>query len=195
GDAGNEDSAQDIGSLAGKILRVAADGSIPSDNPFSTAVYSYGHRNPQGLAWDSAGRLFATEHGRSGVRSGFDEVNLIVPSGNYGWPEIEGDEASEGMTRPLAHSGALDTWAPSGAAIVGGQLFFAGLRGEALYEASLRGGEIVGVVAHLSGTYGRLRAAVLGPDGFLYLLTNNTDGRGTRRSGDDTVIRIDPDAL
>jgi glucose/arabinose dehydrogenase len=195
GDAGNEGSAQDSGSLAGKILRVTADGSIPSDNPFSTAVYSYGHRNPQGLAWDSAGRLFATEHGRSGVRSGFDEVNLIVKGGNYGWPEIEGDEVANGMFPPLAHSGSDTTWAPSGAAVVGSRLFFAGLRGEALYEASLRGNEVTGVVAHLSGTYGRLRTVTLGPDGFLYLLTNNTDGRGTARSGDDTIIRIDPKTL
>jgi glucose/arabinose dehydrogenase len=94
GDATNEPLAQDTQSLAGKILRLRDDGSIPSDNPFGNAVYSYGHRNPQGLAWDDQGRLWATEHGRSGVRTGYDELNLIERGKNYGWPTIQGSETS-----------------------------------------------------------------------------------------------------
>jgi glucose/arabinose dehydrogenase len=195
GDADNSASAQDLNSLGGKILRLADDGSIPQGNPFGTAVYSYGHRNPQGLAWDSAGRLWATEHGRSGVRSGFDEINLIEPGKNYGWPEIEGDETASGLTSPVIHSGASTTWAPAGAAIVDSSLFFAGLRGASLYQARLSGESASSLVEHFSGEFGRLRAVVRGPDGALYITTSNTDGRGDVRPGDDKIIRIDPTAL
>jgi glucose/arabinose dehydrogenase len=101
GDAGKSNLAQATDSLAGKILRVHDDGSIPLDNPFHNAVWSYGHRNSQGLAWDDRGRLWATEHGRSGILSGFDELNLIEKGKNYGWPVIQGDESREGMERPI----------------------------------------------------------------------------------------------
>lgn len=195
GDAGNEQSAQDTKSLAGKILRLNDDGSIPSDNPFGNAVYSYGHRNPQGIAWDSAGTLWATEHGRSGPRSGFDEVNLIEPGRNYGWPIIQGDEVREGMESPIAHSGASDTWAPSGVEIVKNTLFFAGLRGQALYKAQLSQDRIQSLTPLLAQQLGRLRTVVLGPDGKLYILTNNTDGRGTPKANDDKLIRLNLAAL
>lgn len=192
GDAQKPDLAQDTNSLNGKILRIKDDGSIPSDNPFGNAVYSYGHRNVQGLAWDGSGRLWATEHGRSGVLSGLDELNLIEPGKNYGWPEIEGDEKQTGMVNPIIHSGASETWAPADAEFVKGSIFFAGLRGVTLYEAKLSERSVTTLVKHLSGEYGRLRGVRLGPDGFLYITTSNRDGRGQVRQGDDKLIRINP---
>lgn len=194
GDATLENLAQSRVSLAGKILRVRDDGSVPNDNPFGTAVYSYGHRNVQGLAWDDQGNLWATEHGRSGLRSGYDELNRIEKGGNYGWPDIEGDASRDGMMTPVIHSGATTTWAPSGAAYRDGSVFFSGLRGEALYEARLdadrRGVEELRV--HFKGEYGRIRAVTLGPDEYLFLSTSNTDGRGRSRAGDDKVLKVNP---
>lgn len=195
GDAGREDLAQDTASLAGKILRIRDDGSIPADNPFQNAVYSYGHRNPQGLAWDGAGNLWATEHGRSGVQSGFDEINLITPGTNYGWPTIQGDKTRPGMQRPAIHSGPDETWAPSGATILGTTLLFAGLRGEALYRATLAGSTVQNLVAHFPEQFGRLRTVARGPDGFIYILTNNRDGRGQPKADDDKIIRLNPATL
>jgi glucose/arabinose dehydrogenase len=195
GDATAENIAQDKKSLGGKILRLKDDGSLPADNPFGTAVYSYGHRNPQGLAWDSAGRLWETEHGRSGVRSGLDEINLIKPGVNYGWPVIEGDATRSGMTAPTLHSGATTTWAPASAAIKGNSLFFGGLLGEALYEAVLDGESVKELKAHFKGEYGRIRTVRVGPDGMLYLATSNRDGRGDPTLEDDRIIRINPEAL
>ena len=192
GDAGNSNLAQSKESLAGKILRLNDDGSIPSDNPFGNAIYSYGHRNPQGLAWDDEGNLWATEHGRSGVRSGYDELNKIEPGKNYGWPVIQGSEAREGMESPVIHSGANTTWAPAGAVYWDGSVFFAGLRGEALYEVRIEDGSS-DIQTHFYREFGRLRAVVLGQDGNFYLATSNTDGRGTVREGDDVIIRINPE--
>jgi glucose/arabinose dehydrogenase len=189
GDAGVENNAQNTASLAGKILRLRDDGSIPTDNPFGNAVYSYGHRNIQGIAWDSADRLWATEHGRSGIRSGFDEVNLIEKGANYGWPVIEGDAAQANMRSPVSHSGSTTTWAPAGATIHDDSLLFTGLRGQALYQMSLDTNEIM---EHFTNQFGRLRTVMIGPDGKLYLLTNNRDGRGNPQANDDKIIRIDP---
>ena len=124
GDAGKSDLAQDIDSLAGKILRLGDDGSIPRDNPFQSAVYSFGHRNSQGLSWDDRGRLWSTEHGRSGMKSGMDELNSIEKGKNYGWPVIQGDERREGMEAPVVQSGPEDTWAPAGAVFWDGSIFF-----------------------------------------------------------------------
>lgn len=192
GDAGNEYLAQDRDSLAGKILRLNDDGSIPEGNEFNSPVYSYGHRNPQGLVWDDSGQLWATEHGRSGARSGFDELNKIVSGGNYGWPDSQGDEVAEGTIGPVIHSGPDITWAPAGAAYYKGSIFFAGLRGESLYEAIISNGEVESFKTHFHQEYGRLRAVVLGPDNFLYISTSNTDGRGDLREGDDKIIKIKP---
>lgn len=192
GDAGNEDLAQDRNSLNGKILRVADDGSILEDNPFGNVVYSYGHRNVQGLAWDQDGRLWATEHGRSGFQSGYDELNLIEKGKNYGWPIIQGNENREGMVTPVINSGANETWAPSGIAYLDGSLFFAGLRGETLYQAILDGSSVMSLEKHLQGEYGRLRTVKVGPGNYLYIITSNTDGRGDIETGDDKIIRINP---
>lgn len=189
GDAGEDFLAQDTGSLAGKILRLTDEGDIPEDNPFQDSpVYTLGHRNPQGLAWDEGGRLWATEHGPL-TR---DELNIIEAGNNYGWPDITGDDTAGGMESPVIHSG-MQTWAPSGAAYLNGSVFFTGLRGQALYEASVDTGEGTGdmeLQEHFSGEFGRLRDVVTGPDGNLYLLTSNLDGRGRPVSGDDRIIRI-----
>lgn len=191
GDAQDASSAQDRSSLAGKILRIRDDGSIPDDNPFSNKVYSYGHRNPQGLAWDSEGRLWSTEHGRSGVQSGLDELNLIEKGRNYGWPKIQGDETQEGLESPKTHSGPKTTWAPSGTLFFKDSILFAGLRGQALYRAEITK-DLPEVRTFFQGSFGRLRTIALGQDGLLYVATNNRDGRGTPRDGDDKIIRINP---
>ncbi len=192
GDAGNAESAQDLDSLAGKILRLNDDGSVPDDNPFSgSPVWSYGHRNPEGLAWDGAGRLWATEHGSSAT----DELNLIEPGSNYGWPVIRGDETREGMVSPVIQSGST-TWAPSGMAYFDGAVYFTGLRGQTLYRVNVQGdnqGQMMG--RFLEDEYGRLRTAVIGPDGFMYVLTSNRDGRGSPVQDDDRLLRIDISAL
>lgn len=195
GDAQEPSQSQDINSLAGKILRVTDEGEIVPSNPFGNPVYSYGHRNPQGLAWDSTGALWSTEHGRSGIYSGFDELNLIQRGGNYGWPVIQGDETKSGMITPVENSGASTTWAPSGADFTGSSLFFGGLRGEALYEAVIQDNRVKELREHFKGKYGRIRDVVLGPDKMLYITTSNRDGRGSPESTDDRIIRIDPRKL
>ncbi|GIW52753.1 MAG: glucose sorbosone dehydrogenase [Gemmatimonadales bacterium] len=195
GDAGDGSLSQLTSSLAGKILRLTAGGGVPPDNPFGNAVYSLGHRNPQGLTWDDRGRLWSTEHGPSGAQSGLDELNLIERGGNYGWPTIRGDERREGMISPVAHSGPSYTWAPAGAAYWNGSVFFGGLRGEALYEArvdSYAPGSRVEVKVHFRGELGRIRAVRLGPDGLLYIGTSNRDGRGRPRSDDDRILALRP---
>ncbi|MEX2007052.1 MAG: PQQ-dependent sugar dehydrogenase [Candidatus Saccharimonadales bacterium] len=186
GDAGQPQLAQDKNSLAGKILRLTDNGRVPASNPLGSAVYSLGHRNPQGLAWDNKGQLWATEHGQSA----YDEVNLIKPGGNYGWPIIQGDETQAGMTGPIAHSGPNETWAPSGMAFADGSLFFSGLRGKTLYKAKLNPDNSLAISSHYSGEFGRLRAVVVGPNDNLYISTSNTDGRGDIISDDDRIIRL-----
>lgn len=184
GDAGNTQNAQNKNSLAGKILRVRDDGKVE--------VYSYGHRNPQGITWDEQGRLWVTEHGRSGVASGLDELNVIREGANYGWPESQGDSVAEGTVGPAIHSGSSATWAPASALYWDKSIFFGGLRGETLYEAVLDGGRVKELKKHFAGEYGRLRTVVLGPDGMFYLTTSNRDGRGSINAGDDKIIRINP---
>ncbi|MET0980424.1 MAG: PQQ-dependent sugar dehydrogenase [Candidatus Saccharimonadales bacterium] len=189
GDAGNENASQDRQSLAGKILRINPDGSIPNDNPLNSAVWSYGHRNPQGIAWDQEDRLWATEHGRSGIQSGYDELNLIEKGANYGWPIIEGGETREGMKTPILHSGANDTWAPGGLAYADGSLYFTGLRGETLYRAKINSDSTVSLTRYFSGQHGRLRAVAIRNDE-LYFSTSNRDGRGSPASGDDHIYAV-----
>ena len=195
GDATRSQIAQDKNSLGGKVLRLHDDGTVPADNPFGTAVWSYGHRNPQGLAWDSAGRLWETEHGRSGVTSGLDELNLITKGANYGWPTIEGDEAQSGMQTPVLNSGAAVTWAPASLVYLKGHLYFGGLMGKTLYEAELSGTHVVELKEHFKGEFGRIRTVRVGPDGMLYLTTSNTDGRGDPAAGDDKILRVNQELL
>jgi glucose/arabinose dehydrogenase len=194
GDAGNSSQAQDKNSLAGKILRVTDKGEKAPGNPFDNLVYSYGHRNPQGLAWNSSGQLWETEHGRSNP-TGYDEVNFIQSGKNYGWEIIQGNQTQDGMETPKRNSGALSTWAPSGAVFVNNSLFFSGLKGETLYEAVIKDNQIAEFKEHFKGQYGRLREVVAGPDGMLYITTSNKDGRGNPESTDDRIIRVNPQKL
>ncbi|KKR33153.1 MAG: Quinoprotein glucose dehydrogenase [Candidatus Gottesmanbacteria bacterium GW2011_GWC2_39_8] len=194
GDAENPSQAQDKNSLAGKILRVTDKGSPISGNPFGNRIYSFGHRNVQGLAWDEEGNLWVTEHGRSGISSGLDEINLIESGKNYGWPVIQGDQTRDGMERAIQNSGST-TWAPAGAVYVGKSIFFGGLRGEALYEAVVENRRVYEVKEHFKGQFGRIREVILGPDGFLYISTSNKDGRGDVRGGDDKIIKVNPNKL
>jgi glucose/arabinose dehydrogenase len=201
GDAQDTGTSQDLSSLNGKILRLNPDGTIPSDNPFpKSPVYSYGHRNPQGLAWQpKTARLYATEHGPSGFQGCcLDEVNYIEPGRNYGWPAIRGDQTQTNMVVPVLHSGRGETWAPSGATFVTrgqwtGSLLFTGLRGQALYRAVLDDKDPRRVVSFdrlFVHQFGRLRDVAEGPDGSLYLLTSNHDGRGRPGPNDDRVLRL-----
>ena len=195
GDAQQSDLAQNTSSLAGKILRVTDEGKIPDDNPFGNAIYSYGHRNPQGIDWDDENKLWSTEHGRSGALSGLDEVNLIKQGGNYGWPEIQGNETKDGMITPARQSGAKSTWAPACAAVINNRMFFSGLKGEALYETLIDGSQLVGMKEYFKNKYGRIRECIKGPDDMLYITTSNRDGRGNVQDGDDKIIRINPNKL
>ena len=191
GDAAKPELAQDRASLAGKILRMNDDGSVPSDNPFSNLVWSYGHRNPQGIAWTEEGVLWSVEHGPSGPDTGRDELNLITKASNYGWPEITGDENQGGMVAPVAQSGDSETWAPAGIAYYNGSLYFAGLRGQSLYQAKINNDNSVSLQRHFSEEYGRLRAVSVYKDK-LYISTSNRDGRGSPNANDDKILRIDP---
>lgn len=179
GDASQPSLSQDKNSLAGKILRVSGDGKVE--------VYSYGHRNPQGITWDEDGRLWEVEHGQSAT----DEINLIEMGKNYGWPEIRGDQTKSGMVSPILHSGT-DTWAPGGVAFYDGSIYFGGLRGQALFQYMIDSKQLK---THFKGGLGRIREVVLGPDNLLYITTSNRDGRGTPSSDDDKILRIDPNQL
>lgn len=195
GDAGNPMLAQDLKSIAGKILRIELDGSIPKDNPFvNSPVYSLGHRNPQGLAWNSRNILYESEHGQIG----HDEINIIHPGANYGWPLVQGDEESTKVVtqKPLIHSGE-NTWAPSGIAFVNqgpwkGKLLVANLRGQQLLAISLneQGTKVNNVEFWLKNEYGRLREVVQAKDGSIYITTSNRDGRGNPDITDDRIIRL-----
>ncbi|MBG9941515.1 glucose sorbosone dehydrogenase [Brevibacillus formosus] len=197
GDAHEPMHAQDRTSLAGKILRINLDGTIPADNPFSgSPVYSYGHRNPQGIAWyPDTGILYSSEHGQTA----HDEINRIEPGANYGWPIISGEQKKEGMKIPLLQSGDT-TWAPSGMTFVSrgpwkGQLLVANLRGQQLQKISLDVSQpdtVLEAATLFQDEFGRLRDVVEGRDGTIYLLTNNRDGRGNPREGDDKIIRLVP---
>jgi glucose/arabinose dehydrogenase/chitodextrinase len=191
GDAGTTGNAQSLASPAGKILRITPTGAIPSDNPFpGSRVWSYGHRNVQGLAWDSQGRMYATEFGQNT----WDEVNRIVAGGNYGWPTCEGTCGSSSFRDPIV------TWrtaeaSPSGLAYANGTLFAAALQGRRLWAVPLNADGSPGTPqAELQSAYGRLRAVAAGPDGWLWVTTSNRDGRGTPVAQDDRIIRIPPAA-
>jgi len=195
GDAGNSSLAQDLSSTAGKILRIELNGSIPKDNPFTNSpIYSFGHRNPQGLAWNSKNILYSSEHGQSA----HDEINIINPGANYGWPLVQGDEDSTEVTvqKPLIHSGE-NTWAPSGITFVNqgpwqDKLLVATLRGQQLLSISLNedGDVVESVESWFKNEYGRLREVVQGKDGSIYITTSNRDGRGNPDMNDDRIIRL-----
>jgi len=197
GDAAIPNFAQDVASLGGKILRLNRDGTSPPDNRFSSLVYTYGHRNPQGLDWHpTSGDLWAVEHGATGN----DEVNAIRAGLNFGWPSIEGADTIPGMEPPVTfYNPAI---APSGASFYRGQrfpqfagnLFVATLRGTHLLRLTVdaAGRRVTAQERLLEGTYGRIRDVISGPDGNLYFCTNNRDGRGSAAADDDRVLRLVP---
>ena len=200
GDATDPGLSQDLDSLAGKVLRMAADGSVPPDNPFpGSLVYTWGHRNPQGLDWHPVtGDIFITEHGPSED----DEVNLLEPGKNYGWPEVTG---APGVPEYVDSTLALTpTVAIAGAAFVTGDklpdawqgnLVFAALKSSHLQRVALEPPDYRAVASRqtlFQDKFGRLRAVVMGPDGYLYFTTSNRDGRGRPRDGDDRLLRLGP---
>ncbi|MBI2601257.1 PQQ-dependent sugar dehydrogenase [Candidatus Daviesbacteria bacterium] len=195
GDAGFESLAQNLNSLGGKVLRLNDDGTIPSDNPIKgSAIYSYGHRNPQGIDWYN-GNLFISEHGSQA----FDEINLIEPNKNYGWPIVKrcfSDDPK--FVNPILCS-EQTTWAPSGLAFIEtdieelkNSLFFAGLRGQLLERAVIEGRNVQSRETILKDTYGRLRAVTADDKGNVYISTSNRDGRGIPQQGDDKILKVSP---
>ncbi len=188
GDARQPQTAQDRNSLNGKILRINPDGSVPSNNPFGTRVWTYGHRNVEGLAWDGAGRLWATEFGENTT----DEVNLIQKGNNYGWPDVEGT----GDTRGGTFTNPKVTWtpaeaSPSGAAIIGRTLYVGALRGQRLWRIPIDGTSLGTPRAVYEGRYGRIRTVVRAPGGkSLWFTTSNRDGYGSPRAGDDRIYSV-----
>jgi glucose/arabinose dehydrogenase len=184
GDASDRGEAQNKASLNGKILRITPEGRPAPGNPFGDSpVYSYGHRNVQGLAWDASGQLYASEFGQNRL----DELNRIEPGRNYGWPEVEGPGDDPAFVNPVATWSTSDA-SPSGLAIRGDRAYLACLRGTKLYRIGLDGSQ---PQALLSGEYGRLRAVVVAPDQTLWVLTSNRDGRGTPATTDDRILRLD----
>ncbi|WP_152649719.1 PQQ-dependent sugar dehydrogenase [Demequina oxidasica] len=200
GDASDSGLAQDKGSLAGKILRVIADGTeadgtAPQGNPFDSLVWSMGHRNVEGLAWTADGRMYATEFGHNTT----DELNLIVAGNNYGWPGVEAREGApkgtelgetvDGITYPVAEWPVADA-SPSGMTISSDAIYVAALRGEDVWRIPLTQ-DGIGTPAKLGIDLGRIRSVALGPDGSIYVVTNNTDGRGEPRDEDDHVYQLE----
>ena len=195
GDASNTDFSQDVAATAGKVLRITSSGASAPDNRFSSPMFSYGHRNPQGIDWHPVtGDLWESEHGPSGN----DEINVIQSGANYGWPDVQGSASAAGMQSPIVFYSS--TIAPSGIAFYRGQripqfannLFVATLRGTHLLRLTTDARRVVTQERLLDGTFGRLRDVVTGPDGYLYFCTNNRDGRGNPVAGDDRVLRIVP---
>ncbi|GAA2580461.1 PQQ-dependent sugar dehydrogenase [Streptomyces tubercidicus] len=191
GETGDSGLAQDKDSPAGKILRMTPDGEPVHGNPEAdSVVYDYGHRNVQGLAWDGDKRLWASEFGQNT----WDELNLIEPGRNYGWPEVEG--RAKGGAKGTGFVNPVEQWrtadaSPSGIAFAKGSIWMASLRGERLWRIPLNGTKPVAAPqAFLKGTYGRLRTVVAAGDGTLWLVTSNTDGRGTPHKGDDRILHL-----
>ncbi len=186
GDAQNGDNAQNKNSLNGKVLRINPDGSIPPDNPFGNAVWSYGHRNPQGLAFDSQGRLWEQEFGNSIM----DETNLIQKGGNYGWPNCEGTSGScSGYIAPK-HTYPVASGSCSGIAIVRDVLYVACERGERMYREVISGSSLTNVTTYFQGTYGRLRTVEPAPDGGIWLTTSNGDKDSTPNNSNTKVLHV-----
>ncbi|PZE64572.1 sorbosone dehydrogenase family protein [Curtobacterium sp. MCBD17_021] len=185
GDAGASEDAQDRESLAGKILRLTPDGDVPDDNPFpGSPVWSLGHRNVQGLGWSADGTMFASEFGQDAR----DELNVIEPGSNYGWPEVEGTGGEDqGFVDPV-QQWSTDDASPSGLAVVGDTVFIANLQGRVLRGVPV---DDPGTAQeYFAGEYGRIRTVLAGPDDTLWFVTNNTDGRGDPEEGDDRIVQV-----
>lgn len=208
GDATDRTLAQRMDSLAGKTLRLNDDGTVPQDNPFVNQpgarpeIWTLGHRNAQGLAWQpGTGLMFQTEHGPSGFDGpgGGDEVNIVERGKNYGWPTIHHRQTQAGMESPLLEY--TPACAPASAAFYDGSVFpafkgnffFGCLRGTRIIRVVLDGRNVVSQENLLSGTYGRIREVAQGPDGYIYFSTSNRDGRGSPAREDDRIMRLVPD--
>jgi glucose/arabinose dehydrogenase len=178
GDAARRELAQDRGSLAGKVLRVTPAGDVPAGNPFGTPVWTWGHRNVQGLAFDGKGRLWATELGEKAR----DELNRVVKGHNYGWPEVEGGDGRGGFHDPFVTWSPTSTCSPSGLAVAQGRAWVGALQGECLFSVKLNEPNRRRVRRHLAGTFGRVRTVERAPDGSLWITTSN--------GSDDRVVRI-----
>ncbi|MFF1275631.1 PQQ-dependent sugar dehydrogenase [Streptomyces marokkonensis] len=187
GESGDTGLSQDKESLGGKILRLTPEGEPAPGNPFpDSPVYSYGHRNVQGLAWDAEQRLFASEFGQNT----WDELNAIEPGDNYGWPEAEGRSDDGGFHNPI-DQWSTDEASPSGIAYAEGSIWMAGLRGQRLWRIPLKGTEAsADPQAFLEGEHGRLRTVVPAGGDKLWLVTSNTDGRGNPQDGDDRILEL-----
>ncbi len=189
GETGDPELAQDPASLAGKILRITPDGEPAPDNPDpESPVWSLGHRNVQGLAWDDQGRLWASEFGDST----WDELNLVEKGGNYGWPQVEGTGGEPDFIDPQL-VWPVEEASPSGLAYADGHLWMAGLRGQRLWRIKVsRTGTASQPTAFFTEDYGRLRTVVTSPDDQLWLTTSNQDGRGEPTPADDRIVVIQP---
>jgi glucose/arabinose dehydrogenase len=186
GDAEQSALAQSRSSLAGKILRIRPDGRAAPGNPFGNRTWSYGHRNIEGLAYDGAGRLWATEFGDKRA----DELNLVVKGRNYGWPEVEGRSTDPRYTSPRAIWTPTSSCSPAGIAIAGSTAFVGALQGKCLFAVPLDGTTAGKPRAYFAGDHGRIRSVALAPDGSLWVTTSNTDGRGTPAPHDDRILRV-----
>ncbi|WP_028645470.1 PQQ-dependent sugar dehydrogenase [Nocardioides sp. URHA0020] len=188
GETGSSELAQDKGTTAGKVLRITTDGDPAPGNPFDgSPVWSYGHRNVQGLAFDDQDRLWASEFGQNT----YDELNLIKAGKNYGWPTVEGRGGGPGMVDPQV-VWDTDQASPSGLAWLDGNLWLAALKGERLWRIDVSGARARRPVDFFVGRYGRMRTVVAAPDGNLWVTTSNTDGRGSPQQGDDRILLIRP---
>jgi glucose/arabinose dehydrogenase len=185
GDAEDESTSQDKKSLNGKVLRMTNLGTAPRDNPFGNLVWSYGHRNVEGLRFDDRGRLWASEFGDKGA----DELNLIRKGKDYGWPYVEGSDGQGGYADPLAQW-PVDECSPSGIAIAAGRAWLGALQGECVWTVVLDGPERGTSRRYFTGDHGRLRSVALAPDGSLWVTTSNRDGRAEPRPGDDRILRV-----
>lgn len=187
GDANRSSRAQNPASLGGKILRVTPTGAAAPGNPTAgSRVWTLGHRNVQGLAFDGGGRLWAGEFGQNT----WDELNLIQAGRNYGWPTVEGRSSDTRFVNPIAQWSPAQA-SPSGIAFARNTVWLAALRGQRLLAVPVLNGAPDGnPVSFLNGTHGRYRMVTTAPDGSLWLMTNNTDGRGTPRQGDDRIVRL-----
>ena len=188
GETGERDLAQRTDTPAGKILRITADGKPAPGNPDpGSPIWSLGHRNVQGLAFDAAGRLWASEFGQDT----WDELNLIQKGVNYGWPLVEGRGQLKGFRNPQVVWRTSEA-SPSGLAFTPGHLWLGSLRGERLWRVDLNGARASRPVDFFVGRYGRMRTVVVAPDGNLWVTTSNRDGRGTPKPGDDQILLVSP---
>jgi glucose/arabinose dehydrogenase len=188
GEGGEPSRAQDRSSLGGKILRITQDGHPAPGNPDSSSpIWTWGHRNVQGLAFDDHGNLWASEFGQDT----FDELNLIQKGHDYGWPEVEGKGDKAGMTNPQI-TWATDDASPSGLAFLDGRLWLGALKGERLWRVDVNGQKASNEKPFFVGKYGRLRTVVAAPDGNLWVTTSNRDGRGDPKADDDRILLVRP---